>query len=211
MLCLLFLGIWTRSVAKKALANRAIGRASARMMLLSSSAAAETAAPSVKDLLIDLTFVDPSGARRKVKGLIGTLYVHDNESLRIMFDSSPHPTYAHAIAKFSGKTLHEVCELHDIDIGPSSKGAAPEIARTEKWTESTFGEGVTSGFDHVVLVGKGAETAARKTPIEQQMLEDYWDFDEIFEGSRLASAITLTKEMDGMTVYVPDCIVDDCP
>ncbi len=31
-----------------------------------------SAAPSVKDLLIDLTFVDPSGARRKVKGLVGT-------------------------------------------------------------------------------------------------------------------------------------------
>jgi hypothetical protein len=30
------------------------------------------AAPSVKDLIIQLTFVDPSGARRKVKGLIGT-------------------------------------------------------------------------------------------------------------------------------------------
>jgi len=27
----------------------------------------------------------------------------------------------------------------------------------------------------------------------------------------LASAITLTKEMDGMTVYVPDRIVDDIP
>ena len=27
--------------------------------------------PTVKDVLIDLTFVDPSGARRKVKGVIG--------------------------------------------------------------------------------------------------------------------------------------------
>jgi hypothetical protein len=43
------------------------------------------------------------------------------------------------------------------------------------------------------------------------MLEDHWDWDEIFEGSRLASAVTLTKEMNGMTVFVPDRIVDDCP
>jgi hypothetical protein len=28
--------------------------------------------PSAKDVLIDLTFVDPSGARRKAKGIIGT-------------------------------------------------------------------------------------------------------------------------------------------
>jgi hypothetical protein len=34
------------------------------------------AAPSVKDILIDLTFVDPSGARRKAKGMIGTCIIY---------------------------------------------------------------------------------------------------------------------------------------
>jgi hypothetical protein len=110
-----------------------------------------------------------------------------------------------------GKTLHEVCDMQGIDIGPSSFGAAPEMARTEAWTEPTFGEGTTSGYDHVVLVGKGSESAARKTPAEEQMLDDHWDWDEIFEGSRLAAAVQLTKAMDGMIVYVPDRIVDDCP
>lgn len=101
--------------------------------------------------------------------------------------------------------------MHKIDLGPASGGGAPEVARTERWTEPTFGEGTTSGYDHVVLVGNGTDTAARKTPIEGQMLEEHWEFDEIYEGSRLASAVTLTKEMDGMTVYVPDRIVDDIP
>ena len=45
----------------------------------------------------------------------------------------------------------------------------------------------------------------------RQQLEDYWEWDEIFEGSRLASVVTLTKGMDGMVVYVPDRIVDDVP
>lgn len=90
-------------------------------------------------------------------------------------------------------------------------GGPPEVARTDTWTEPTFGEGITSGYDHVVLVGNGTETAPRKTYIENQMLEDHWDVDEIYEGSRLASTVTLTKEMDGMTVYVPDRIVDDIP
>ena len=36
--------------------------------LLSTNAAAT---PTVKDLLISLTFIDPSGARRKVNGLVG--------------------------------------------------------------------------------------------------------------------------------------------
>lgn len=101
--------------------------------------------------------------------------------------------------------------MQGIELGPSSSGAAPEVARTESWTEPTFGEGATSGYDHVVLVGNGATTAPAKTPSEEQMLEDHWDFDEIYAGSRLASAVTLTKEMDGMTVYVPDRIVDDIP
>jgi len=43
-----------------------------RMAMRTNSAAAAAATPSVKDVLINLTFVDPSGARRKVKGLIGT-------------------------------------------------------------------------------------------------------------------------------------------
>jgi len=101
--------------------------------------------------------------------------------------------------------------MQGIEIGSASGGAPPEVRRTEDWIEPTFGEGTTSGYDHVVLVGKGADAAARMTPIEQQMIEDHWDWDEIFEGSRLASAVTLTKEMDGMTVYVPDRIVDDIP
>ena len=101
--------------------------------------------------------------------------------------------------------------MHGIEIGPSSVGAAPEVARTETWIEPTFGEGTTSGYDHVVLVGKGSDKAAHKTPVEEQMLDDYWDWDEIFEGSRLASQVTLTKDMDGMSVYVPDRIVDDIP
>jgi hypothetical protein len=103
-----------------------------------------------------------------------------------------------------GKTLYEVCDLHNIWLGPANPGAPPEVKRTETWIEPTFGEGCTSGFDHVILVGNGVDTAERMTPIEEQMLEEYWDWDEIFEGSRLASAVTLTKAMDGMIVYVPD-------
>lgn len=105
----------------------------------------------------------------------------------------------------------EICDMQSIDIGPASVGGPPEILRTDAWTEPTFGEGATSGYDHVVLVGKGSDQAVKKTASETQMLEDHWDWDEIFAGSRLASAVVLTKEMDGMTVYVPDRIVDDIP
>ena len=56
-----------RLVAKKVIQSRQ-ACAGERFMM---SSIAPAAVPSVKDLLINLTFVDPSGARRKVKGLIG--------------------------------------------------------------------------------------------------------------------------------------------
>jgi hypothetical protein len=48
-------------------------------------------------------------------------------------------------------------------------------------------------------------------PTESRMLEDYWDFDEVFPESRLASQITLTKQMNGMIVYVPPRVDDSNP
>ena len=101
--------------------------------------------------------------------------------------------------------------MQGIDIGPSSGGAKPETMRTDTWMEPTFGEGPTSGYDHVVLTGKGADKVPRATYAEMAQLEDHWDWDEIFSTSRLASVVTLTADMDGMVVFVPDRIVDDCP
>jgi hypothetical protein len=35
--------------------------------------ASPTLSPTIADVLVDMTFVDPKGARRKVKGMVGTL------------------------------------------------------------------------------------------------------------------------------------------
>jgi hypothetical protein len=101
--------------------------------------------------------------------------------------------------------------MHGIDIGPASNGAVYEKVRSDTWTEPLYGEGPTSGFDHVLLTGNGVETAPPKNHVEERMLNEYWEDDELYPESRLASVIILTKEMDGMTVYVPDRIVDDIP
>lgn len=111
----------------------------------------------------------------------------------------------------TGKTLHETCETHDIDIGPASVGGPVEKVHSSTWTEPLYGEGPTSGFDHVLLTGNGVGTAAPITHNETRMLKQYWDDDELFPESRLSCMITLTKAMDGMTVYVPPRICDDIP
>jgi hypothetical protein len=99
--------------------------------------------------------------------------------------------------------------MHDIELGPHSIGGPGEMRRSDTWVEPLYGEGATSGFDHVVLAGPGIHTGPQKTEQEQSMIDQYWDFDEIYDDSRLACCVQLTKEMNGMIVYVPDRLVDD--
>lgn len=145
-----------------------------------SSLAPGANAPSVFDKIISLTIVDPSGARRKINGVVG-------------------------------KTLYEACETNEVELGPSSIGGPSEIVHSENWTEPVFGAGPTSGYDHVIVSGPGVNTATPVTSAESRMIEDYWDFDEVFPESRLASMITLTKQMNGMIVYVPPRVDDSNP
>ena len=101
--------------------------------------------------------------------------------------------------------------MHSIDLGPASVGGLVEKVRSSTWTEPLYGEGPTTGYDHILLVGNGADTADPMTHAEEKALGQYWDDDEIFPESRLATQVIITKEMDGMTVYVPDRLVDDIP
>ena len=101
--------------------------------------------------------------------------------------------------------------MNNIDLGPSSVGGKVEEVQSDTWTEPLYGEGPTTGYDHILLVGNGVETARAKTWAEDRVLADYWDEDEIFPESRLASQVLVTKEMQGMTVYVPDRLCDDIP
>jgi hypothetical protein len=111
----------------------------------------------------------------------------------------------------TGKSIYENCELNGVELGPASEGGLVEAERSDTWTEPLYGEGPTTGFDHILIVGNGADTARPKTYKEVSALGDYWDEDEIFPESRLATQVFVTKEMDGMTVYVPDRLVDDIP
>jgi len=115
------------------------------------------------------------------------------------------------VPAYTGDTIHHTAELNGIDIGPSSVGGPVEAVRSPDWMEPLYGEGTTTGFDHVVLGGEGAKFAKPMDYSERRCLEQYWDEDEIYPESRLASQIVLTKEMDGMTVFLPDRLCDDCP
>mmetsp|Transcript_57107 Transcript_57107/g.66735 ORF Transcript_57107/g.66735 Transcript_57107/m.66735 type:complete len:179 (+) Transcript_57107:84-620(+) len=112
---------------------------------------------------------------------------------------------------YVGKTLYENAVLHGIDLGPSSVGGPVEAVRSDTWTEPLYGEGATSGYDHVLVSGKGVDTIKPMDYSEKKMLEAYWEENEIFPESRLASQVTISKEMNGMIVYIPDRLVDNVP
>jgi len=110
-----------------------------------------------------------------------------------------------------GQTLHEVAEMYDIEVGPASVGGVYQRVNSDTWTETLFGEGATSGYDHVMLVGKGADSANMKCASEYEMLEDYWDSEDIAENSRLASMVEVNPAMEGMTVFIPDALPWEAP
>lgn len=122
-----------------------------------------------------------------------------------------HDVSSSTITACVGTTLYDACETNEVELGPVTQCGVAEVVRSERWTEPVFGDGPTSGYDHVVLSGPGVTTATPVTHAEERMLEDYWDFDEIFPESRLASMVTLTKDMNGMIVYVPPRVDDSNP
>eukprot|EP00586_Coscinodiscus_wailesii_P002561 CAMPEP_0172483634 /NCGR_PEP_ID=MMETSP1066-20121228/10675_1 /TAXON_ID=671091 /ORGANISM="Coscinodiscus wailesii, Strain CCMP2513" /LENGTH=182 /DNA_ID=CAMNT_0013247599 /DNA_START=88 /DNA_END=636 /DNA_ORIENTATION=- len=146
----------------------------------SDTSLATPSTPSIYDVLVKLTFIDPSGARRIVPARIG-------------------------------ETVYQTATHHQIDLGPSMVGAPVEAVRSDTWTEPLYGEGATSGYDMVVLGGNGVDTTLPMDASEKKQLRDYWDADDLYPESRLASQIVVNKEMDGMVVYVPDRLIDDCP
>jgi ferredoxin len=97
-----------------------------------------------------------------------------------------------------GWTLLETAEHHNLPL----RGCRAQ----EPWNYSTFGEGPGSVEDHVVVAQEFYDKCG---PMSEQELE----LIEVSEGfptptSRLAACITLTKELDGISVIVPETNVD---
>jgi ferredoxin len=78
-----------------------------------------------------------------------------------------------------------------------------EVKRTEKWTETTFGEGPACFYCHVQIPLQFHHLLPPRQPSELPGLSRIWD-EEANQSSRLACQIILEKKHDGMIVYVPD-------
>lgn len=104
-----------------------------------------------------------------------------------------------------GQSLLDVAVAAGIDLeGACGGGGGPtEVRRTENWVETTYGEGPQCFYCHVQVPSSYNHVLPEETAAEQEGLGDVWE-DEVSKTSRLACMITLRKEHDGMSVYVPD-------
>jgi ferredoxin len=93
-----------------------------------------------------------------------------------------------------------------VDIeGPCRGNAGPiEVKRTAKWTETTFGEGISCFYCHVKIPTTYDHLLPRREAEEPEGLRDTWDEEYSPTTSRLACQITLDQRHDGMVVFVPD-------
>ena len=110
------------------------------------------------------------------------------------------------LAGLVGQSLFEVAVQHKVDIvGPCRGGGEPtEVRRSADWVETTFGEGPTCYLCHVQIPKQFHHVIPNTTSADAMAgLKQTWD-EEFNDTSRLSCQITLTKEMEGMVVYVPD-------
>lgn len=105
-----------------------------------------------------------------------------------------------------GETLLSAAMRNDIDIeGICNGGGGPiEMKRTDKWTETTFGEGLSCFLCHVKIPVAFQHLLPDRTPDEPQGLSSTWDEEYSESTSRVACQIVLDKRHEGMVVYVPD-------
>mmetsp|Transcript_24853 Transcript_24853/g.49470 ORF Transcript_24853/g.49470 Transcript_24853/m.49470 type:complete len:159 (+) Transcript_24853:27-503(+) len=145
------------------------------------STTASAAPPSVASQTISVTFLSSTGSRLTVPCLLNT-------------------------------TLYHSATLHGIDLGPTpSTGGVVRKIHNERWTEDLYGEGPTSGYDHVILPPSYVDAVNPRSPEELTQLLSCWDEEEVGDGSRLASEVVVGRGLEGATVYVPDGVPDDCP
>lgn len=90
-----------------------------------------------------------------------------------------------------GWSLLKTAQHHD--VGLEGWEASPS------WSED-YGDGPATAADHVVVAKEWFDKLAPMYPEEEKMLGYV---EHVTETSRLAAVIKLSKELDGITVYIP--------
>lgn len=134
--------------------------------------------PKVNDQKVNVTFVDDvTGKRTSLVGLVG-------------------------------QTLVDVCRLYKFDLLDSdfdphlSKPASKKMS--DIWVDDQWGEGPQSAISHVYFSDDWFEKITPPLDSEIKILNMDLPPGDPKPTSRLGTEVKLTKDMDGIVVYVPD-------
>ena len=100
----------------------------------------------------------------------------------------------------------EAALRNNVDIAGlcNGDGGPLEVKRTDKWTETTFGEGISCFYCHVKIPQNFQHLLPDRKIEEPAGLTEVWEEEYSESTSRLACQITLDKKHEGMVVFVPD-------
>lgn len=141
-------------------------------------------AARVEDALVNITFVNYAGVRQSLPGRVG-------DSL---YDVARRYNYEY------------------LDEGCGGGGAPVEAFHAKgSWFEPKYGEGASCAYCHVIIPKSHYHLLPARRPDEAASLAEYPFEEDMTATSRLACQVTLTKEMEGMVVYIPDGPPSDLP
>ena len=122
------------------------------------------------------------------------------------------PILAVACAYATTLSSHNLSSFSLLTAGCGGGGSAQDELHTEgNWFEPKYGEGANCYFCHVIVPKSHYHLLPPKRPDEAEQLANYPFAEDMTDTSRLACQVVLTKEMDGMVVYVPDGPPSDLP
>lgn len=114
-----------------------------------------------------------------------------------------------------GDSLFELARRYKyefVDAGCGGGGSPQDVLHKEgAWLEPKYGEGASCHYCHVIIPKSHYHLLPAKRPDEAEQLASYPFPEDMTDTSRLACQVTLSKDMHGMLVYVPDGPPSDIP
>lgn len=109
-----------------------------------------------------------------------------------------------------GQSILDTARLHKLPMDGMSNDSSPHaIKQSDEWTEDVFGEGPYTCNSHVLVAPEWVDRVPKPLSAEIERLEALDE--ELTAHSRLGESITLTKDLDGLVVYLPAYPPTDIP
>ena len=147
----------------------------------------------------------PSGVRFGSSGGYAGMPLPRASDVAVRVNLQLHTGERRACIGRVGDTIVDAARAGGIDeltTDDSGGGMITDVVHNETWTEQIFGEGPQSLISHVIITREWANKVPPPLTGEAKVLNGL-DDGERRASSRLASEIKLTKELDGITCFVP--------